>query len=463
MNNFINNQKNIFKNSCIRSIAGTDLLQPEKLILIGKAISQLLHEEFEEPCNILIASDNRPSSPSIKEALIQGLATHEHEIYDGGICPTPFVAKALSDYNQDDNDQEEDNFDDQDIEDGFFALGIVITASHNPAEYNGIKILTEFGYLTEEIELEISKIFYSLLQKEKQTLQPEPISCIDIDLVTFYQEQLRNELDTKVFRNISVTVDCANGATSRIAPKIFQTLGMKVVAVNNEGNGNLINKDSNCSNHQFLLEILQKNNTEWAISFDGDGDRVIIAHKSGRVFDGDDLLVILSQHPNYQQERTFVGTIMTNQGIAEFFEKKYKKLIRAQVAERNVIEALMNNQAMLGSETCGHVTIMQHAFCSDGIFTALLFFETITKNPDTLNIFYNKYAQLQTIIPLNNKTIDKKTITMIVSQYQQQDTRIIVRPSNTEPVLRIMVEHKDLEKAEIILNQLKNSFTKLIQ
>jgi phosphoglucosamine mutase len=462
MNYFINNQKNIFKNSCIRSIAGTELLQTEQLILLGKAISTLLHEEFEEPCNILIATDNRPSSPSIKQALVQGLASYDHEIYDGGICPTPFVAKALSDYNQEDNDQESDNFDDQEIEDGFFSLGIVITASHNPSEYNGIKILTEFGYLTEEIELEISKIFYNLAQKEKPKLLEKSNDCIDIDLITFYQEQLSDELDTKALRNISVTMDCANGATSGIAPKIFQTLGMKVIAINNEGNGTLINKDSSCSNQTLLLETLQKNKTDWAVSFDGDGDRVIIAHKSGRIFDGDDLLVILSQHPNFQQERTFVGTIMTNQGIAEFFEKKYKKLIRAQVGERNVIEALMNNQAMLGTETCGHITVMQHAFCSDGIFTALLFFETITKNPVSLNVSYNKYAQLQTTIPLNNKTLDKKTINMILSQYPQQDMRIVVRPSNTEPILRIMVEHKETEKAELVLNQLKNSFTKLV-
>jgi phosphoglucosamine mutase len=456
--------KNIFKNSCIRTIAGTGLLQPEQLILIGRAISKLLHEEFEEPCNILIATDTRSSSPSIKQALVQGLATHEHEIYDGGICPTPFVAKALTEYqDEDDQDSQDDSFNDEEIEDGFFALGIVITASHNPAEYNGIKILTEFGYLTEEIELEISKIFYTLAEKEKPRVQDRLADCIDIDLVNFYQEQLEQELSTKNLNNISVTLDCANGATALIAEKIFQSRGIKTITINNERDGTQINKNSGCSNPQMLIKAVQENQTEWGVAFDGDGDRLIIVQKSGRIFDGDDLLIILSAHPDYQHEKTLVGTIMTNQGVVEFFQKNYKKLIRAQVGERNVIEALMNNQAMLGSETCGHITIMQHAFCSDGIFAAFLFFETITKNPTSLNLSYAKYAQLQATIPLQGKTLDKKNINMIISQYPQHDMRIIVRPSNTEPILRLMVEHKDPQQAKLILNQLKNSFTKLVQ
>ena len=153
---------------------------------------------------------------------------------------------------------------------------------------------------------------------------------------------------------------------------------------------------------------------------------------------------------------------MTNQGIVEYFQKNNKKLIRAQVGERNVIEALMNNQAMIGSETCGHVTIMQHAFCSDGIFTALLFFEAVIKNPELLNISYQKYAQLQATVDLNGKTISKNDIHMIVSKYPSTGMRIIVRPSNTEPILRIMVEHKEAQQAELILNQLKNNFTNLL-
>lgn len=460
----MNKNYNIFKNSCIRDKANSGYLQTEKIIALGTAISSLLYEEFENPCNLLIATDTRPSGQLIKQALIQGLSTHDHEIYDAGICPTPFVAKALRDYQEDQDDQDQENFDDFDdeAEDHFFTLGFVITASHNPSEYNGIKVLTEFGYLTPEIELEISRIYHEIMQRNSAKLASTKTSCIDIDLVSFYQDEIEQEFDNVPFKNISVLLDCANGATALIAPKIFNAMSIKTILINNEQDGSKINADSGCGNTQLLFEQIKKYNTMWGCAFDGDGDRVIVMHESGRIFDGDDLLVILSEHPDYQDFKTVVGTIMTNQGIIEFLEKNNKKVIRAQVGERNIIEALMNHQAMIGSEPCGHITIMQHAFCSDGIFAALLFFQTIQNKPELLHLNYTKYAQVHSSINLENKTIDKKIISMIISKYLSPEARIIVRPSNTEPILRLMVEHKNEQKAQEILQQLKNDFLKII-
>jgi phosphoglucosamine mutase len=457
----MNKTSNIFKNSCIRDKAGSNYLQQEKLIALGVAISTMMYEEFEDPCNFLIATDTRASGQAIKEALIQGLSTHNHEIYDAGICPTPFVAKAVRDYKEDQDEYEDtDDFDEE--EDSFFTLGFVITASHNPAEYNGIKILTEFGYLTEEIELEISRIYHEIMQQGNFKLNAQKTSCIDIDLVSFYQDQLDQELNNLPLKNISVLLDCANGATALIAPKIFKAVGIQAISVNNEQDGTKINSDSGCGNPQLLLEEIKKNKTTWGCAFDGDGDRVTIVHESGKIFDGDDLLVILTQNNNYQELKTVVGTIMTNQGVIEFLQKNNISVLRANVGERNIIQKLMTNQAMIGSEPCGHITIMEHAFCSDGIFAALLFFDTIQNNPELLNLNYSKYAQAHSSIPLKNKFIDRKMINVIVSKYLSTDIRIIVRPSNTEPILRIMVEHKDQQHAEKILQELKNDFLKLI-
>lgn len=460
----MNKIPNVFKNSCIRDKVNSGYLQIEKVIALGTAISTLLYEEFDNPCNILIATDTRTSGELIKQALIQGLTAHDHEIYDAGICPTPFVAKALKDYKEDQDDRDQDDYDDfdEEPEDNFFTLGLVITASHNPAEYNGIKVLTEFGYLTKEIEIEISRIYHEFMELKSPKLRSEKIPCIDIDLVSFYQDELEQELTSLPFKNISVLLDCANGATAKIAPKIFQSLGITTVAINNEQNGHKINADSGCGNAQLLLEQIQKHKTTWGCAFDGDGDRVIIAHESGKIFDGDDLLIILSEHEVYHDFKTVVGTIMTNQGVIEYFKKTNKKFIESQVGERNIIENLMNHQAMIGSEPCGHITIMEHAFCSDGIFAALLFFETIQNNPELLNLNYTKYRQEHSSINITNKTIDKKMITMVVSKYLSPDVRIIVRPSNTESVLRLMVEHKDEQTAKDILQQLKNDFLKLL-
>jgi len=463
MNKKFTPKPNIFVNSSIRGVAGTGYLQKIELFTIGQAISTLLAQEFDEPCNILIATDTRTSASWIKEALVEGLTTEEHDIYDAGICPTPLVAKAMKDYQPQDDDADEFEPTNPEEEDGYFALGIVITASHNPAEYNGIKILTEFGYLTPEIEMEISNLYHELMLEDIPNFAEATPPCIDIDLVNFYDASIIQQLSNIPMQQISVVLDCANGATATIAPQIFHSAGIKFVAINNEGNGNLINANSGCSNPQLLLDAIIKHKTDWGCGFDGDGDRVIIAHKSGKIYDGDDLLMILSMHPDYEAVKILIGTFMTNQGVAEFAQAHGKTLIRTQVGERNVINALMHHKAMLGSETCGHLTIMDHAFCSDGIFASLLFFDTITSHPEVLNVEYTKYPQIHVSLPLNGKTLDTKTIAGIVSKYQNHTTRIVVRPSNTEPIIRIMVEHKDQAQAQAVSAELNQLFTQALK
>jgi len=461
-NNNINDQ-NIFINSCIRGVANTGYLQPHSLTVLGAAISKLLAEEYDEPCAILIATDTRTSSPWIKDALLKGLGTQDHDLYDAGICPTPFVAKALKEYEPSD-DEESDSFEVKDVEeDGFFALGIVITASHNPAQYNGIKILTEFGYLTVEIEEEISYIYHDLMQKQNSVQRLPMPECIDIDLIDFYEKTIAQQLDNVPFKNISVLLDCANGATALIAPYIFQTCGINALAINNQQNGELINVNSGCSNPSLLLDAIKKNNTTWGCAFDGDGDRLVIVHQSGRIFDGDDILMIIAQHQGYEEFPTLVGTIMTNQAIVECAENNKKTFIRAKVGERNIIEKLIEHQAMLGAETCGHITMMDHAFCSDGIFAALLFFDTITAQPALLEMNCEKYPQVHISVPLHHKTIDNKAIHTVVSKYQDQTSRVIVRKSNTEPVLRIMVEDKDQQVAQKVATELQQTFLEIIK
>lgn len=452
--------KNIFTNSGIRDKAGCGYLALPSVTLLGKAIGALLAQEFDDACNIVIAMDTRTTSPEIKQALLTGLCQFDHNVYDAGICPTPLVAKALKDYQEDENDDDDGQpFDDDqedDDRDGFFALGIVITASHNPAEYNGIKILTEFGYLTEEIEIEISNMYHEFLQ-QPEAQHHYPIAAIDIDLVSFYQSAIMQQLDHVPFKGISVLLDCAHGATALIAPRIFQACGITTKAINNDLNGALINKDSSINNPEQLLQAMKDHHMPWGCAFDGDGDRVIMAHRSGVILDGDDIVTILSQHPAYQEYAVLVGTIMTNQSIIDYLAQQHKKLIRVSVGERNVITELMRQQTMLGSETCGHITMMDHAFCSDGIFAALMVFDTFISNPNIIQLPYQKRYQSATTIDLAGKKLEKTFINSVVSQYANSETRIVVRPSNTEPVLRIMVEHLDQDKAQQIAQIIKQT------
>ncbi len=455
----MNQAPNIFVNSGIRSKINTGLLQEKNLKTLGYALGFLLAEEFEYSCPILIATDTRPSGIMIKNALIEGLLNFGHDIFDAGICPTPFVAKALKDYQGEDDDSDMDG--DTESDESFFTLGIVITASHNPAEYNGIKILTPFGYLDLETEQELSNIFHDFLKNPnliEESLPDEPGFLIDFDLKTWYQAEIL-DLFEKNNQKSSIVLDCAHGATTTIAPKIFQSLGYDVIAINNSLDGTKINAHSGCSNPQELITHVQKNNALWGFAFDGDGDRVIIVDQQGSIFDGDDILAILSQHENYVHEKNIVGTIMSNIGIENYFKQQQKKFLRTSVGERNLIEALAKYQAFLGSETCGHIIMMDHAFCSDGIFASLMFLQTIQNNPQSLQQNYLKHFQKHATIPLLEIKKSSIEIEKIVTDFKNKyQSRIIARPSNTEPIIRIMVEDQNEKNAEKILHELIEMF-----
>lgn len=450
----MNTTSNIFINSGIRCKANTGLLQEKNLKILGYTIGYLLAEEFEYSCPILIATDTRTSGNNIKNALIEGLLEFGHDVFDAGICPTPFVAKALKDYQGDDEDMSDDAAQD---DENFFTLGIVITASHNPAEYNGIKILTPFGYMDLAMEEELTDLFHTFTNNPAfidESLPDEPGSIIDFDLQTWYQSEILDVIE-KTNTKISIVLDCANGATAQIAPRIFHTLGYNVIAINNSLDGSKINLNSGCTDQKKMIEQVQKNNAAWGIAFDGDGDRVIIVDQHGKIFDGDDIVAILSQHGAYQNNAIIIGSIMTNTGIQKYFEHQNKKLMRTQVGERNLIEALVKHQAFLGAETCGHITIMDHAFCSDGIFAGLMFLQTITQNPVLLQKTYAKYFQKHAIVLMTQIKKTKPEIEQLVQDFENKyDARFVVRASNTEPILRIMVENQNEQQAEQILNDL---------
>ncbi len=454
----MNINPNIFINSGIRCKVDTGLLQEKNIKILGYAIGYFLAEEFEYSCPILIATDTRPSGNKIKNTLIEGLIAFGHDIFDAGICPTPFVAKALKDYQGDDEVEDDETENDE----SFFTLGLVITASHNPAEYNGIKILTPFGYLDIAIEEEITSIFHTFEKNPAlmhEDLPDESGYMVDFDLKSWYQTEILNIIE-KNNEKISIVLDCAHGATAQIAPQIFQAFDYNVIAINNSLDGRKINLNSGCSNTAELIKAVQVHQAQWGCAFDGDGDRVIIVDQHSNIFDGDDIIATLSQHPNYKNNSIIVGSIMTNMGLEKYLQQQHKKLIRTQVGERNIIQALIQYQAFLGSETCGHVTIMDHAFCSDGIFTALMFLQTITQNLKTLDKKLTKYFQNHTTIPLSKIQISKNEIEKIVKNFENNYTaRFVVRASNTEPILRIMIENEDEQKAEQILQELIKNLT----
>jgi len=469
----MNQNNNIFKNSGIRGKAvqkntfwhrlKNSFFEDKTTFFIFKnigylsvAISYYLSKKYNKSCNVIIATDTRTSSKWIIKYFQRDLSNFNHNIFNIGIAPTPFVAQSLTHYKPHNNEH-------------FFQFGIMITASHNPAEYNGLKFFTPQGYLTEEEELAISKIFHGVKKNLMKYMpqqfdlvktllfknKPKPFKVFD-----FYMHHLKQDINNEQFKKLKIVLDCANGVTYQVAQQIFESYGIQTIMINNKPNGNNINENSGCSNPELLINAVKQHDADWGCAFDGDGDRVIIVDNQGNVFDGDDIITVLAQHPKFKDQKTIVGTIMTNEAVAQYFAQQNKQFIRTDVGERNIIDALTQHNAQLGSESCGHITIMNHAPCSDGIYAALMFFDTLYSQ-QSINIpTYTKFTQNHATISLENKNITDELITQIKNKYatSMKPARIIIRKSNTEPLLRIMIEHQDPEQAKQVLTKIKNEF-----
>ncbi len=431
---------NLFKNSGIRGKVEQSFITPNNMLTLGYAIGYFFAKNFQKPINIIIATDTRSSGKWIKQELIQGLSNFGNQLFDAGIAPTPFLAKALKNYKDSKSSS-------------FFQLGIMITASHNPAEYNGIKVMTPHGYLDHKTEKAISEIFAKYIQDIHEIHIPIKSTLQKIDLLEFYQRNTQTLIKTKKFNQLKIVIDCAHGATYKVAQTLFESFGITTIPINNSSNGSIINHMSGCGDPKLLTQAIQNYQAHWGCAFDGDGDRVIIVDQTGKVFDGDDLLVVLSQHPLIRSNNTVIGTIMNNLAVEQYFSALHKTFIRTDVGEKNLIQALKQHNAIIGSEPCGHITITKHALCSDGIFAALLFFDTLQQQSlADINVPV-KLPQIHTTIPLGQQNIQDSTIQELIQSHIDivNPGRIIARKSNTEPVIRIMIEHPNIQEAKQIM------------
>lgn len=463
------NEKNIFKNSGLRSLTEDQdsffrrflnrwfvpknkFFTRSNTAFLAWAIGIYLQKMHGQSCKVLVGYDTRTSGNWIKNQMIKGISKFGHQLFDAGIIPTPFIAKSIKDYK------------DPLTNSPFFQFGIIITASHNQADYNGVKFITPNGYLTREDEIHISRLFYDIQKKPSKIHFSSKTNTVStFNSISFYKEKINKQLIPQRSSSIKIILDCTNGATSKIAKEIFQQFHQNIVTINDDSNGSLINQNSGCSNSELLIQEIKKHNATWGCAFDGDGDRVIIGNSNGDIFDGDDILVIISQHPKFIHETIFVGTIMTNNAIEQYFDQNKKVFLRTDVGERNLIQALQKHNAQLGSEACGHIIVTNHAYCSDGIFVALLFFETIFTSSQMLINLPKKFPQLHANIPINSISLNEPEIQNIVIKTNSTilPGRIIARASNTEPLFRITIEHPNIKIANQIMNEFKLKIIKI--
>jgi phosphoglucosamine mutase len=432
--------KNIFGTDGIRDKIYHGPLTPENLTQLGHAIGQWAATNLEKPIKILIGYDTRSSCSLILDALSKSILQYPVELFNGKVIPTPVVCKLVK----------EEEFD----------LGIIISASHNLAEYNGIKIVKKHAKISAFAEGAITQLYHH--EKFENKVTNNTLQSYD-QADQLYQIFITAWFEADFLQGKKIVLDCAHGATYKLAPKIFQHFGAEIITINNNPDGHNINLQCGSTCPENITNAVLIHQADWGVSFDGDGDRVIIIDKDGHNYDGDEILAVLAQHAMFKKS-SIVGTIMSNQGLGQYLQEKNKVFFRAAVGDKHVFEMMEQYHAMLGGEPSGHIIVEPFSYSGDGIFTALLFIDTILKESVKLPVF-KKFAQVSTHIKVTTKhDLQEELYARIIKKYASlvNPGRLIVRYSGTEPILRIMVETDLQETAAHIATQIKHELEPLL-
>lgn len=445
-------KKKYFGTDGIRGRVGNAVINPEFILKLGWAVGRVLIEKYGD-AKVLIGKDTRISGYLLESVLEAGLSSAGVDAWMLGPMPTPAVAYLTRTFRA--------------------QAGIEISASHNPYYDNGIKFFSNVGTkfshdlescIEEKMHQSMQLVDASDLGKAKR-VDDAPGRYIEFCKSTI---SFRDNLT-----GLKIVVDCANGATYQVAPAIFSELGATVIEIGVEPNGFNINKECGSTHPEFLANFVLKEKADLGIAFDGDGDRVIMVDHKGEVVDGDELLFIIAKYGFTKKilEGGVVGTVMSNLGLEVSLADLGVKFTRTKVGDRYVIEEMIKNNWVLGGEPSGHIAHLGITTTGDGIISALQVLDVICntgKNLYELKSEMFKCPQALINVPCKhpkdfekNEEIDRAVLK--ITKALGNDGRVLLRPSGTEPVIRVMVEGKDeklidqyaLELANIVENIIK--------
>lgn len=435
---------NLFGTGGIRAHAGNFPLDIETLPKIGVILANFFIKKYGTNAHILIAGDTRASSVLIKALVKSGLLTKQLNIYDAQILPTPVVNYMV---------HELKNYD----------AGIIITASHNPHTDNGIKLVDKTtGNLTLQEELEISNAILnqdikldSVINFSSNSKEFHVRSIPDIYTQKIL-DQFSEEVKSGKFKDTIIAIDCANGATTTIAPSIFTKLGFKVIAINTNPNGININTRCGATHPEILQKTVLKYQAKFGFAFDGDGDRIVVITQDGEIKTGDEIIAFLSTNIQYQNQKKLVGTIISNLGLELWLKAQNKELIKTNVGEKNLLEAMQTYDCLIGGEPSGHIVLKNFSRSSDAIFVALKVLETALFNNNWSMKTFKPTPQIsQNLLVKSKLDLHQSPLLEVINKYQNliNPGRLIIRYSGTENLLRILVEGENIDT----LNKIKES------
>lgn len=441
--------KKYFGTDGIRGVAN-NTLTPELAFKLGRVLGHVLKQNREK-ANVLIGRDTRISGELLEYALISGLLSIGVNVMRLGVISTPAVAyltKALE-----------------------AQAGIMISASHNPYPDNGIKVFGPDGYkLSDDVELEME----TLIDAPDDLERPinDKIGVVESyfegqhKYLTYLQKTINN-----TFEGLKIALDCANGATSFLAPHLFANLGAEVLLINNNPNGTNINVNCGSTHIETLQRFVIDNEVDVGLAFDGDGDRLIAVDEKGNVVDGDAIMYIFGKHFKEKgtlKQDTIVTTVMSNIGLHKALTVLELKSVQTAVGDRYVLEEMLKSGYNIGGEQSGHIILLDYSTTGDGLLTAVQLVNIMVEQEESLSSLakgFKSYPQL-----LKNVEVKDKTKVMeaeqVIAKIKEVETilgsngRVLVRPSGTEPVVRVMIEAETEELCEQyvtdIVNVIKN-------
>ena len=429
---------NFFGTDGIRGEVGKSPITADVLLKVGWAVGSVLKEQNEN-ASVIIGKDTRVSGYLFESALEAGFLSAGVNVGMLGPMPSPAIAYLTQAFGA--------------------TAGVVISASHNPFQDNGVKFFSSKGVklsddtqkaIEEKISMPMTSVDSASIGKAKRYEQA----------VGRYIEFCKSTFDKSCdLSNLNIVIDCANGATYHIAEDVFTELGASVSMINNSPDGYNINRDCGATDTKHLQKVVLENNADLGIAFDGDGDRLIMVDHKGHQVDGDELVFIIAnawKESGDLKSKTVVGTKMTNLGIQSAFADAGISFIEADVGDRHVMNQLIKHKAVLGGEGSGHIICLNKSTSGDGIIAALQVLEVMSKTGKNLNDLKSRFTKYPQVL-INIKTKSKvnlqgeSKLTQAVNSIESKLSntgRILIRESGTEALIRVMVESANYKLAK---------------
>lgn len=440
----------LFGTDGVRGIANEELTA-ELAYNIGRASAYILSEGKKG--SMIVGRDTRISGNMLEAAIVAGVTSTGIDIIEVGVLPTPSIAYLVRELN---------------------ALGgFVISASHNPGEYNGIKLFDNNGLkLPDEKEAEIEKY---ILDIDEVPLRP---TGKDIGKAVIYnkgKDDYKSYLKEAI--NIDLTgykiaLDCGNGALYKVAPELFEELNATVYLINDNPDGMNINDNCGSTNPDLVSKLVLEKKADIGISFDGDGDRIIAVDENGKIINGDHILAVCSNHLKERgklKNNTVVGTVMTNMGLDEYLESKDMDIVKTQVGDRYILEEMLEKDYSLGGEQSGHIIFLDYNTTGDGLLTGLYLLKVMIDEDKALSVLSNNMKDFPQVL-INAKVNNSMKYNymdndLIRNEIEKIETlfhgkgRVVIRPSGTEPLVRVMIEGED----KTLIEKVAKDLAKLIE